>query len=108
MAITEVMKNPMVLSTFSAVVSGIIVPLILLSIQKRLKRAERRGEQRRKESMLSLKLQMAGAKLGHASAQAIKSGRMNGELEDAIEAYNDAKTEYYEFMNAHAFENLDK
>ena len=37
---------------------------------------------------------------------AIKRGKPNGEVEEAIEAYEEAKTAYYRFLNEQAKEHL--
>ena len=69
--------------------------------------AAHRAESRRKESLLGLKLNMANAKLGRATAMALKRGRANGEVEEALEAYEDAKQAYFDFLNQQANEHLN-
>ena len=51
---------------------------------------DRRAELRRKESMVSLQMAEANAKLAYACAMALKRGTTNGEVEEGIEAYKDA------------------
>ena len=69
------------------------------SMHEREKNVDRRAELRRKESLLALKMQMANGKLTYAVAMAYKRGKPNGEVEDGIEAYEEAKKEYYDFIN---------
>ena len=68
---------------------------------------ERRAEARRKESLLSLELQMATAKLSFATAIAVKRGRANGEVEEGIAAYEAARKKYLTFLNEQAAEHLN-
>ena len=45
-------------------------------------------------------------KLSYALAMAVKNGKHNGEVEEAVEAYEKAKTNFYKFMNKQAIEHL--
>lgn len=69
------------------------------SMHEREKNADRRAELRKKESLLALKMQMANGKLAYAVAMAHKLGKANGEVEEGIEAYEEVKKEYYDFIN---------
>ena len=61
---------------------------------------------RKKESLLSLEVTMAAAKLSYACAAAIKRGEPNGEMEEAMESYEKAKSAYYHFINEQAADHL--
>ena len=76
--------------------------------RQELEEANRRAEIRKIESLLSLKLNMANAKLGRATAVALKRGKANGEVEEALEAYEDAKQAYFDFLNQQANEHLNQ
>ena len=71
------------------------------------KKREEHEEARKKESLLLLELNMASAKLSYAVAMAIKRGTPNGEVEEGIKAYKEAKEKYYHFLNEQAKEYLD-
>lgn len=61
---------------------------------------------RKRESMLSLDLQIATAKLSYAVAMAIKRGEPNGEVEEGVEAYEKAMEKYQQFLNEQAAEHI--
>ncbi|WP_298029653.1 hypothetical protein [uncultured Dysosmobacter sp.] len=77
---------------------------------KQKKREEELKEQaaaRKKESLLSLEMQMATAKMSYAVAMAMKRGHANGEVEDAITAYEEARKKYLAFLNEQAADHLN-
>ena len=51
-----------------------------------------------KENILILKTIDAVGKLTYADALAIRDGKTNGEMKEAIEAYKKADQELYEFL----------
>ena len=67
--------------------------------EKKNKIIEERAELRKKESILLLKMTFANGKLAHASATALKNGKMNGELAEAEKTYKKAIASYNEFVN---------
>ena len=83
---------------------------LLAILQRNMRRRDREAEQtacaRKQESLLQMKMLMAGNKLSFAVAMAIKRGKANGEVEEAVEAYHEAKTEYDAFLNEQAAEHL--
>jgi hypothetical protein len=89
---------------------SIVVGLVLFYWQRQQKRRDDnddcRSAAQKEEAMLSLKLQRANAKMSYACAMALKNGKMNGELEKAIAAYNQADEQWNVFMNAQATEKL--
>lgn len=62
---------------------------------------------RKRQDLLSLEMQMATAKLSYAVAMAYKRGAPNGEVEDGIQAYNEARHKYLAFLNEQATEHLN-
>lgn len=90
--------------------ASLVVSVILLILQTinnaRTKRAEERNDMAKQESLLSLKMMSANNKLSYACAMAIKRGRPNGEVEEAVEAYEEAKQEYDAFLMQVAAEQL--
>ena len=75
--------------------------------KKREKETDARAEARKKESLLALELQMATAKMSYAVAMAVKRGYANGEVEEAIEAYEEARKKYLAFLNEQATDHLN-
>ena len=88
---------------FWAILPAIIVAIVLYYFNKSMKDREdavdRRAELRKRESLLALKMQFANGKLTYAVAMAMKRGRPNGEVEEGIKAYEEAKSEYNKFIN---------
>lgn len=93
-----------------AVMPSLIVSVFMACFNRRQKKrdaaAVEHAEARKQESLLSLKLQMATAKLAYATAVALKRGRANGEVEEGIEVYEAAKKEYLAFLNEQATDHL--
>lgn len=98
------------MSTMITAAASLVVSVILLVLQTinnaRTKRAEERNDMAKQESLLSLKMMAANNKLSYACAMAIKRGRPNGEVEEAVEAYEEAKQEYDAFLMQVAAEQL--
>lgn len=91
-----------------SLVVGIIMALYNRKQSKRDKERDKIEDARRDESLLALELQMATAKLSYATAMALKRGQANGEVEEGIAAYEEAKTKYYAFLNRQAMEHIRK
>lgn len=89
-----------------ALVVGIFMAFFNRSQKRRDEEAERHAAARQRESLLSLKMVMSTAKLSYATAVALKRGHANGEVEDGIAAYEEAKREYTDFLNEQASEHL--
>lgn len=78
------------------------------SAESSRKVAEERAEERKKESLLSLRLMNANCSLTVGTAMAIKHGRCNGEMEQGLKDVEDAMKEYQEFHDRIAVERLTK
>lgn len=90
-------------SALWAVAPSIFVGVVMWYFHKKQdekdKEIENRAELRKKESLLTLKMTFANGKLAHATAIAVKNGKMNGELASAEKAYKEAIAAYNEFIN---------
>lgn len=75
---------------------------------KRDKATDARASARAEESLLGMEMNFATAKLSHATALAVKSGRVNGEMAEAEKAFEDAKKAYTKFLNKQAKQSLEK
>lgn len=69
-------------------------------------RIEKRAEDRKKESLLSMKLIHANTQLTIGVAMAQKNGHANGEIESGLKAVKDASDEYNAFLLKMANEHL--
>ena len=61
------------------------------------RRIDERAEQRKKESLLTMRLINADTQLTLGVAMAMKHGHANGEIEEGLEAVKTAQKEYQEF-----------
>jgi len=95
----------------SAIVPAVIVGIFMAWFNRkqatRDKEVNHRAEGRKRESLLSIDLQIATAKLSYAVAMAHKRGEPNGEIEEGIAAYLCAKEQYEEFLREQATEQLN-
>lgn len=93
-----------------AIVPSIIVSIVMLywgrRQAKRDAKADSRAVVRKEESLLCLKVNMATAKMAEATALAVKRGKTNGEMTEALEELEAVKKEYYGFLNRQAKEHI--
>lgn len=89
-------------------VFSLLMSIILVVIQRRMKKQdekqskknekdEKRYQERKKRDELSLTLQIATADLTYACAMALKRGKANGEVEEAVEKYDEAMEKFRQF-----------
>ena len=88
-----------ILGFLPTIITGVLVFIIQQKIKKQDSYLDKQDEIRKKESALQLKMIMAGNMLSYAVAMAVKRGEPNGEVEEAVKAYNEAKDDYYMFLN---------
>jgi len=93
-------------SVLPSLVVGVFMAFFTRAQKRRDEEAEKRAAARQKESLLALELNMSTAKLAYATAVALRRGHANGEVEEGIRAYNEAKKKYVDFLNAQANEHL--
>ena len=93
-----------IISICASVVSG----TALFFLQRYLKQKDKKDDERDKllarENILILKSIKAIGKLTYANAIAIKGGKQNGEMQDAMETYDEINDELYNYLleqNAH-------
>ncbi|MEG1519690.1 MAG: hypothetical protein RR458_01760 [Clostridia bacterium] len=87
-----------VLSILASVISG----FTLFLLQKFFKRKEKNDYERDKakshENVLILKSINAVGKLTEANAIALRDGKTNGEMREAMETYSEVRNEMYEYL----------
>lgn len=99
--------TPLLSAVLPSLVCGVLMALFNRRQNRKDKEVAARAEARKKESLLALEMNMANAKLSYAVAMAIKRGSPNGEVEDGIEAYNEAKSKYFKFLDEQAIARLN-
>jgi len=92
----------MAVSIIVSVCASVISGAALFFMQRFFKRKEAsdkiRDAAKRKENILILKSIDAVGKLTYADAIAIRDGKTNGEMKEAIKAYHETNEELYEFL----------
>ena len=92
------------------IIQTAFISMLVFYLQRKQKDSDIKAEERAKaikeETILQLEMSMANNKLSYAVAMAMKRGKANGEVEEAIEAYEKAKANFYKFMNEQAIEHL--
>lgn len=88
-------------SIIGALAPGLIVGLVLYYWERRQKRndakAKGNAELQVEADLRRLDLEVATAQLSFATAMAIKRGHANGEIEVALESYNNAMDKFRRF-----------
>lgn len=87
-----------VISIVGSVISGMTLFFLQAFFKKQEKKNEDKEKARQKENVLVLKSIDAIGKLTYANAIAIKDGRTNGELKDAIKDYHQVREDLYNFI----------
>lgn len=87
-----------IISIASSIISGMVLFFLQRFFKKRAKSEEERDAAKAKENILILKSIDAVGKLTYANAIAIRDGKTNGEMHEAMESYNDSKEEMYEYL----------
>lgn len=79
------------------IITGIVLAIFTYKYNKATQRQDEREKAQRKERKLNLDLTFASAQLAYACAMAIKRGKPNGEIEEAVESYEKALILYRDF-----------
>jgi len=87
-----------VISVCSSIISGMVLFFLQRFFKKKAAKDEERNRAKRRENLLILKSIDAVGKLTYADAIAIRDGKTNGEMKEAIEVYKEADKELYEFL----------
>ena len=87
-----------IISICASIISGMVLFFLKRYFDRREKEEKERDDIFAKENILILKSIEAIGKLTYADAIAIRDGKTNGEMKEAIEAYNKADQELYEFL----------
>jgi len=94
------------LGMLPSVITGMAVFFLQRRQKHRDRELEQRSSARREEILLTMELQIANADLAYATAIAYKTGKANGEMSAAMEAYGEAKEKWLAFMRRQAAEHL--
>lgn len=88
------------------------IGIMLFYTQRRQRKHDAEEEKRRRTNaevaLLQMELIDAGNSLSFATAMAVKRGRPNGEMEEAIKTYKDVKQRYYRSINKQYIEHREE
>lgn len=87
-----------IVSVCASTISGMVLFFLQRFFKKKQKKDEERDRAKAKENMLILKSIDAVGKLTYADAVAIRDGKTNGEMKEAMKAYAEVKDELYEYL----------
>ena len=87
-----------IMSICASIISGMVLFFLQRFFKKKQKVDEERDRAKAKENMLILKSIDAFGKLTYADAVAIRDGKTNGEMKEAMKAYAEVKDELYEYL----------
>lgn len=86
------------MSICASIISGMVLFFLQRFFKKKQKVDEERDRAKAKENMLILKSIDAVGKLTYADVVAIRDGKTNGEMKEAMKAYAEVKDELYEYL----------
>ena len=89
-------------------IQSVIFGMVIFFIQRGSHRRDARAKARMREAALLMRLTDAGNRLSYAVAMTVRRGRPNGEIEEAVTAYEAASAEYNEFLRCQAQEHLNE
>ena len=87
-----------IISVASSIISGMALFFLQRFFKKKTKKDEERDAAKAKENILILKSIDAVGKLTYANAIAIRDGKTNGEMHEAMECYSESKQEMYDYL----------
>ena len=92
------MDVSIIISIFGSVVSGAALFFLSRYFKRRDKKDEIRDKAKARENVLIIKSVNAVGKLTYANALAIRDGKQNGEMHDAMETYAEVNDELYQYL----------
>ena len=87
-----------ILSIMASLFSGVVLYFVKRYFDKKAKKDEIRDNTKREENILILKTLDSVGKLTYANAIAIRDGKTNGELKEALRSYHETYEELYDFL----------
>ena len=97
-AISELPLNAIIISIATSIFSGIVLFFIKRYFDNKEKIEIEKEKARQKENVLILKSIDAIGRLTYADSIAIRDGKINGEMKDAVQSYIAIKSELYDYL----------
>ena len=92
------MVASIIISVCASIVSGMVLFFLQRYFKRKRKEDEERDKAKAKQNLLILKSINAVGKLTYADAIAIRDGKTNGEMKDAMKTYAEVKDVLYEYL----------
>ena len=92
------MVASIIISVCASIISGMVLFFLQRFFKKKQKVDEERDRAKAKENVLIRKRREAVGELTYADAVAIRDGKTNGEMKEAMKAYAEVKDELYEYL----------
>lgn len=86
------------ISILGSIISGMVLFFLKSYFAKQEAKEKEREKRKAKENVLILKSIDAIGKLTYANAIAIRDGRTNGELKEALSEYHEVREDLYEYL----------
>lgn len=87
-----------IISIAASIISGMVLFFLKRYFDKKEKSEAEKEKSRQKENVLILKSIDAFGRLTYADAIAIRDGKTNGEMKDAVQSYIAIKSELYDYL----------
>lgn len=87
-----------IISILGSIISGMVLFFLKSYFTKKEAKEKEREKRKAKENILILKSIDAIGKLTYANAIAIRDGRTNGELKEALSEYHEVREDLYEYL----------
>ncbi len=87
-----------IISIVASVISGFTLFLLQRYFKQKEKRDEERDSKKARENILIIKSIDAIGKLTEANSIALRDGKTNGEMHEAMDHYGSIKKEMYEYL----------
>ena len=87
-----------IISILGSIISGMVLFFLKSYFTKQAAKEKEREKRKAKENILILKSIDAIGKLTYANAIAIRDGRTNGELKEALSEYHEVREDLYEYL----------
>ncbi|MEG1882009.1 MAG: hypothetical protein RR207_05920 [Clostridia bacterium] len=87
-----------IIAICSSVISGMALFFLQRYFKKKEQKDEKRDMEKARENVLILKSISAVGKLTYANAIAIRDGKTNGEMHEAMDSYSEIKDELYDYL----------
>ena len=87
-----------IISILGSIISGMVLFFLKSYFSKQESKEKEREKRKAKENVLILKSIDAIGKLTYANAIAIRDGRTNGELKEALSEYHEVREDLYEYL----------